>query len=193
MHEIRVIAAIELHVNATYYVQHPALKSVYGKRQSVMRSKLYSSYRTVFELAQGFWDSKTIALNGSYEVPLQKEALTICQDKVFASFLCVLWLSSVLGRFIILYCDTSSQGRSTPAWRVKPLSSPTFLIASYKLFLSDIKIEILINSWHFLMVLLDMSSAVLWLTPSVFSKWKILKWYTYRASFSDIGSVVIEF
>ena len=29
--------------------------------------------------------------------------MTVCQDRVFASFLCVLSLSSVLGRFIQLY------------------------------------------------------------------------------------------
>ena len=30
------MAAVELHVNATYYAQHPELKSVYGKSQSVI-------------------------------------------------------------------------------------------------------------------------------------------------------------
>ena len=30
------MAAVELHVNATYYAQHPALKSVYGKDQLVL-------------------------------------------------------------------------------------------------------------------------------------------------------------
>ena len=53
VHELRVMAAVELHVNTTYYAQHPALKSVYGKRQSVIGGKLFSSYMTVFELAQG--------------------------------------------------------------------------------------------------------------------------------------------
>ena len=89
--------------------------------------------------------------------------------KVFASFLCVLSWSLVLGRFIHLYFDTSSLGRNTPVWRVKPLLfshipnifsvyilSKTvkipILIAFYKLLLSDIKVKILINSWHFLIV-----------------------------------------
>ena len=39
----------------------------------------------------------------------------------------------------------------------------------------------------------DAPSAALWLTPSVFSKWKLLRWCTYRASFIDIRSVVLEF
>ena len=79
------MAAVELHVNATY-AQHPALKSVYGKIQSVIDGKLFSSYRTLFELAQGLRDSKTCDLNCSYEALVQKEALTIYQDRVFVSF-----------------------------------------------------------------------------------------------------------
>ena len=53
VHELKVMAAVELHVNATYYIQHTALKSVYEKSQSIMGGKLFSSYRIVFELAQG--------------------------------------------------------------------------------------------------------------------------------------------
>ena len=33
--------------------------------------------------------------------------------------ICALSLSLVLGRFIHLYCDTGSLGKSTPAWEVK--------------------------------------------------------------------------
>ena len=80
------------------------------KINSVMLEK---SYKTVFEIAQGLQDSKTSDLNCSYEVVVQKEALTTCQDRVLATFLWVLSLSSVLGRIIHLYCDTSLLGRST--------------------------------------------------------------------------------
>ena len=79
LHELRVKPAVELHVNATYYAQHPALKSVYGKSQSVIGGKLFSSYRTVFELAQDLQDSKTSDLNCSYDAVFQEETLTICQ------------------------------------------------------------------------------------------------------------------
>ena len=34
LYELRVIVAVELHVNAIYYAQHPALKSVYEKKIS---------------------------------------------------------------------------------------------------------------------------------------------------------------
>ena len=67
----------------------------------------------MLELAQGFGDSKASDSNCFYEALVQKEALTICQDGVFVLFLCVLPLS-VLERFVHLYCDTGSLGRSTP-------------------------------------------------------------------------------
>ena len=67
VHEHRVMAAVELHVNATYYAQHLALKSVCEKSQWVTSDKLFSSYRTMFELAQSLGDSKTSDLNCSYE------------------------------------------------------------------------------------------------------------------------------
>ena len=74
--------AIELHIYARYYAQYPALKSVYGKSQSVIGGKLFSSYRTVFELAQEYSDSKTSDFKNrsSNEALVQKKALTICQD-----------------------------------------------------------------------------------------------------------------
>ena len=96
VHEIRKIAAVKLHLSATY-TQCLALKSVYKKSQYVIGDKLFSSNRTVLELAQSLWHSKTSDLNCLYEALAQREALTICQDRVFASFLCVLSLSSVLG------------------------------------------------------------------------------------------------
>ena len=41
----RVMAIVELHVNATFYDEHPdTLKSVYEKSQSIMDGKLFSSY-----------------------------------------------------------------------------------------------------------------------------------------------------
>ena len=74
--------AIELHRNARYYEQHPAIKSVYEKSQSVIGCKLFSSYRAVFELIQEYSDSKTSDFNNclSNEALAQKEALTVCQD-----------------------------------------------------------------------------------------------------------------
>ena len=60
------MAAVERHVNVIYHAQHSELKSVYGKYQSVIGGKLLSSYRTVFELAQGLQGFKISELNWSY-------------------------------------------------------------------------------------------------------------------------------
>ena len=51
VHELRVMAAVSsyIHLNATY-AQYLALKSVYEKNKYVMGGKLFSSYKTVFEL-----------------------------------------------------------------------------------------------------------------------------------------------
>ena len=59
----------------------------------------------------GIAHSRTIELNWSYKALAQREALTLCQDRAFASFSCVLSSATVLGRFIHLYCDTVSLGR----------------------------------------------------------------------------------
>ena len=53
VYKLRMMVSVQLHVNATYYSEYPALKSVYEKIQSVMDGKLLSSYRAVFELAKG--------------------------------------------------------------------------------------------------------------------------------------------
>ena len=52
------------------------------KSQSVIGGELFSFYRTVFDLAQEYSDSKTSDFNNcsSNEALVQKEALTTCQD-----------------------------------------------------------------------------------------------------------------
>ena len=44
VHELGVMAAVVLHENATYDIQHSALKLVFEKGQSVMGGKLFHSY-----------------------------------------------------------------------------------------------------------------------------------------------------
>ena len=62
VHELRVIAAVKLHLNVTY-AQDRAFKSVDEKSWWEMSGKLIFSYRTMFKLAQGFRDSKTRDVN----------------------------------------------------------------------------------------------------------------------------------
>ena len=93
----RVTAAAELHVNATYHAQYPALKSVYGKDQSVIPGHLFSS-----SIGQ-------CSVQGFLEIPKQvtwlasMKHLSRKKHWPFESFLCALSLSSVLGRFIHIY------------------------------------------------------------------------------------------
>ena len=58
--KIRVMTAVELHLNARFYTQHLAMKSHYEKSQSVMSGKLFYFDRAVFELAQGLRDYKQV-------------------------------------------------------------------------------------------------------------------------------------
>ena len=58
--KIGVMTAVELHLNARFYAQHLAMKSVYDKSQSVMSGKLFYFDRVVFELAQGLRDYKQV-------------------------------------------------------------------------------------------------------------------------------------
>ena len=66
VHELGIMAGVELHLNASY-ARHPALKSLSEKIESVIGGKLFSFYRIVSELAQGLQDSKTSHLNCLYE------------------------------------------------------------------------------------------------------------------------------
>ena len=116
--------AIELYVNARYYAQHPALKSVYGKSQSVIGGKLFSSYRTVFELAQEYSDSKTSDFNNcsSNEALVQKEALTICQDIRCLHNFCMSSIIIISFRKVhTSVCDTGSLGHSCMGRKILPL------------------------------------------------------------------------
>ena len=159
-----------------------------------MVSCFLSVGRTVFELAQGLRDSKSSNFNYSSEAILQEEALNICQDRVFTSFVCVLSLSSVLGGFIHLYCDTGLLKLPSSRFPHAQYICCKYIIENrgnpslWGIFLRDVKVKILINSWHFFKFCLDVPSVALRLTPSVFSKWKMLSWYTYQATFLDIES-----
>ena len=126
------------------------------------------------------------------------------------------YISSVLGGFTDLYCDTSSLAvRSTPTWEVKPplfshisniCNSCKYIIEGsgkspalqhfINYFLSDITVKIFINFWHYFFWMCQKIFFLLlfvWLTSSVFSKWKVLMWWTYLANFTDMGSAVLQF
>ena len=53
---------IQLHVNATYYTQHPASKKVYEKSQAAMGGELFPSYRTGTTRASSRFQNKLLEL-----------------------------------------------------------------------------------------------------------------------------------
>ena len=140
----------------------------------------------------------------SHEALVLKEALTICVLSLSntASFIHIY----IYIYIIYIYCDTDSLGTYTLAWGVNPLffRIPNIftvnillktgkihsLIAFYKLFLSQIKVKILINSRHLLMVFLDVPS--FWLTPSLFNKWKVLRWFKFSNIFVPVVTVILS-
>ena len=95
---------------------------IYGKKQSVIVGKLFFSYRSVWTSTESSrFQNKWFELL-LWDTSLEKKHWIICQDRVFASFLFVLSLLSVLGSH--LYCNNSSLGRNTHTWEVKlPLFS----------------------------------------------------------------------
>ena len=84
------------------------IKTIPGFFQKKVCPQSPTSY---WVFSSGIAHSKIIDFNWSYEALAQKEALTTCQDRAITSFSCVLSVSSVLGRFTHVYCDTVSLGR----------------------------------------------------------------------------------
>ena len=134
-----------------------------------------------------------------------KKASTICEDGAFTSFWCVLSLSSALGRFTHLCCDTGSLGRGAQWINTSPPpSSPTFAIYVFAVNILSKAGENPQSAfkWYksqdfdkflaFFVYFLDVSSAALRLIDT-YSKWKMLRSYTYWAHFTDMGSAFLQF
>ena len=56
-------------------------------------------------------------------------------------------------------------------------------LAFSKLVLDDVKVEILLISWHFLVVFWFRPQPTHSLTPSLFGMLKVFRWYKYGPSF----------
>ena len=111
------------------FVQHPALKSVKEKSHSVMGGKLFSSYRTVFELAQqGLWDSKTSDLNCCMRHLSRKSIEDMSRWRICIIFMCSVMIISFIweGSYICIVIPTYSGG--APSVGVNFSSSPAFPI-----------------------------------------------------------------
>ena len=100
--------------------------------------------------------------------------------------------------FVLWYRLTGE--RSSCVWEVKPplplFSSIPSIYICCKYIIKDKRkfpaLQHFINSWHVLFIWNCPLLPIVWLTPSVFSKWNMLRWYTYWASFTDMGSAVLQ-
>ena len=180
------------------------MKSVYRKSQSVIGGKLFFSYRTVFELALSTRVFK-IPKQVTWIVPMRHLSRKKHWPYVKKGCLHHFYMRSIIitsfrkaHTYVLWYWIREDH----PCMGVKPLLFSLIpnifavhivedrwrmgrgggggihgLVTFYKLLLRDIKVKVLKNSWHFLMVFLDVPSD-LWLTLLFFSQWNVLRWYT---------------
>ena len=71
------------------------------------------------------------------------------------------------------------------------LRIPRF-IAFSRLFQSDVKVKILLNSRHVLLFYVS-APCLLLITYSFFGKWKVLRWYAYQVRMINISFLVTNF
>ena len=87
--KLRVLVCLELYLNSEYYANHPYLHETY-----LANTHLFSDFKSILSIAL----SSEIELNLDNVNLIKKEALAMCVDNVFSSFICVLALSSVIKR-----------------------------------------------------------------------------------------------
>ena len=111
------VVPVELHVDATYYVQHPTLKSVHLRKKPISN--------TLFSLKDSVSTSTKSSRfqNKWFELLLWET----CLERSIGSYVKIGYLHHFIFMCSIIICfrkapdcDKSSLGRNTPAWEVKP-------------------------------------------------------------------------
>ena len=98
MNELRAMVWIELHLNADYYCKHPIFISLAEKCE-------FSSLSDVFGVALSNKAFNSLDCLPPCKV-VELEAFHRSKDKTFSSFLCILALSLVIGKpILLLYPD----------------------------------------------------------------------------------------
>ena len=101
---LRVMVSIGLYFNANFYCNHPVFESTIAKHGK----KVSKSVKNLLPLSVSFG---SLDQDVTGEDLVKAEATLNCSDKTWASFLCILGLSSVLNRpfaSIILIVDKRS-------------------------------------------------------------------------------------
>ena len=100
---LRKLTSIELFMNAEFYSQHPLFSFIVEKH-----SEFHNSLKNLlpWSVSQECLDSGLMT-----EDLVKKEAFLNCHDKKWSSFLCILSLSSVIGKDIRTYYPDSVEIR----------------------------------------------------------------------------------
>ena len=90
---LRYLTSAELFLNSDYYYQHPLLLSVYNNNKD-----LFSCYDTLFSICVS---NSALKSNVTKSLLVIEESKKNVKNYVWAPFLCILSLSSVIKRSII--------------------------------------------------------------------------------------------
>ena len=91
---LRALVCMELFIHANFYANHPLFELIFESNKS-----LFSSTSTLLPMCI----SNEAFNEADYIDCIRKEALCMCYDKVWASFLCVLAMSSILKRKLTVH------------------------------------------------------------------------------------------
>ena len=90
--KLRLLTSLELFLNCEYYYNHPCLQAAFNENK-----ELFPSYNSLFNICI----SDVAFRQGNLSVQsVRKEAFYNCCDKVWASFLCVMALSTVTKKLL---------------------------------------------------------------------------------------------
>ena len=100
--KLRILTAVELFTNSLFYCRHPLFSYILDQYPSY-----FSSLNNIFKMSLSL---KTVDSDLSSSDAVEAEALNICCDKQWSSFICVLALSSVIvnHKIISYYPDFGS-------------------------------------------------------------------------------------
>ena len=122
MGELRLLATLELFLNSAYYGKHPCILSAFEKGKDVY----YRNFKNILSIlvSDNSFNTGKIATD-----LIKLEAILNCKNKSWSGFLCVLALSSVIGRNInTFYPDCGHKNMAS--YLIKKLSQRLPIIQS---------------------------------------------------------------
>ena len=96
--KLRVLVCLELFIHCDFYANHPILHNVFN-----VNKNMFSKFRSLLSITLSHDTTFLCLPNNCDEFLIKKEACNMCNDNKWASYMCVLALSSVVGRKICLF------------------------------------------------------------------------------------------